>query len=127
MPSNHNSVLVVDDDDQIRRLVATVLRRVGLAVSEARHGGEAITLIDQHEFSVIVVDLMMPVVSGYDVIAHIVAAKPRQKCIIVMTAAGARGTERLDMNNIFEVIHKPFDVFEVAKIVQRCAETEHSP
>ena len=61
-------VLVVDDDVSIRRLIATALRRDGFAFTEAGNGKEALEIMRRDHPSVVVLDLMMPVLSGWEVL-----------------------------------------------------------
>ena len=112
-------VLVVEDDDAIRRLVCFTLKRRGLSTDEARHGSEAIEKLSHHPYSAVVLDLMMPVRSGFDVVNYI-SDHQLESCVIVMTAAGARGTSRLDMDVVHEVIDKPFDVVHLGDLVSQC-------
>jgi DNA-binding response OmpR family regulator len=102
-------VLVVDDDDAIRALVGTVLRRRGLAVDAARNGVEALARIRLCRYSVVVLDLMMPLMSGFDVLDHIgTLATDRRPYVLVLTA----GLEPRNFDSSFVIgtIHKPFDI-----------------
>jgi two-component system response regulator ResD len=60
-------VIVCDDDDGVRALMALHLERVGCKVLEARNGEEAIRLALEHDPALLVVDVRMPGLSGYDV------------------------------------------------------------
>lgn len=113
-------VLVVDDDDAIRRLLKIVLERRGYEAAEARHGGEAIERLIEDDFSAVVLDLMMPVVNGYDVIDYLRLHHPDRKCVIIMTAAGSRGTQHLDRSVIHEVLYKPFELDHMVRLVEQC-------
>ncbi|HWN67048.1 MAG TPA: response regulator, partial [Haliangium sp.] len=61
-------ILIVDDDDAIRALVVTVLRRRGYRLDTARNGLEALEKLKNCRYSLVVLDLMMPRMSGYDVL-----------------------------------------------------------
>ena len=67
--SHHDSkqVLVVDDDEMIRRLVRTVLEADDFDVIEAPDGEQALTMIDELHPSVVVLDIMMPGINGVEV------------------------------------------------------------
>jgi CheY-like chemotaxis protein len=105
--------LVVDDDDGIRRLVSAVLRRQQYDLDEARHGGEAIAKLTDRAYDVLFLDLMMPVCTGYQVLAFMREQQIERKCVVVMTAAGTRGTNELDLTLVHRVLHKPFDLEDV--------------
>ena len=102
-------ILVVDDDDTIRALLRTVLRRRGFIVDVARNGVEAIERISLCRYSLIILDLMMPLMSGYEVLERLgdesAARRPR---VLLLTA----GLEPRVTNTDFLVgtIHKPFDL-----------------
>jgi len=100
---------VVDDDDAIRALLLTVLRRRGFPVDTARHGGEALAKLKRCCYAVILLDLMMPRVSGWEVLQELSKYDQGKRPIaIVMTA----GTEPRDMDPrlVAGTIRKPFDV-----------------
>jgi len=115
-------VLVVDDDDGIRHLVGTVLKRADFETEEARHGGEAINLLQSKPYDVIVLDLMMPVVSGFEVIDWIADHAPETlKCVVVVSAAPRRDLKKLDGVAVFKVVPKPFDLNDLLKTVEECS------
>ena len=70
--------LIVDDDEPIRSMLATIVRHHGFAVETASDGGQAIESIARDGFDVVLLDLMMPRVNGYEFIDRItaVAGKP---------------------------------------------------
>jgi len=115
------AVLVADDDAAIRRLVARVLTREQFDVSEAQHGAQAIECLRSRHFAVLVLDLMMPVATGYDVIAwldsHPDAGDP---CVIVISAAGDRELAQLKSQSVHNVLQKPFELRELVTAVQEC-------
>ena len=112
--------LVVDDDDGIRRLVRAVLRRQKYETEEARDGREAIEKLSIHAYDVLFLDLMMPICNGYEVLAFMQRQQIDRKCVVVMTAAGTRGTNELDMTLVNRVLHKPFDIADVLSAAAEC-------
>src|SRR6266849_10906051 len=59
-------VLVVDDDPSIRRMIVAALKRDGYVFCEAPNGKEALDLMRREQPNVVVLDLMMPVLSGWE-------------------------------------------------------------
>ena len=115
-------ILIVDDDPPIRRLTGAVLRRAGHSVEEARNGVEAVHLIEQFDFDVVLLDLMMPTMNGFELIEWLRTRAPKLlPCTIVMTAAADRDLVRLQSEDVFRVIRKPFDLNDLVDSVQRCA------
>ena len=113
------SILIVDDDDAIRALLWTILQRRGLAADAARDGREALECLGRSRYAVMLLDLMMPRESGWDVLGEI-ARWPldRRPVIIVLTA----GTEprTLDPSLVAGTVRKPFDIDMLVDTVAAC-------
>jgi DNA-binding response OmpR family regulator len=80
-------VLVVDDDADIRDLVSMALSNAGYAVSTAANGPEALAAIDRRLPDLVVLDVMMPVMSGFDVCTTLRADERTQMLPILMLTA----------------------------------------
>lgn len=102
-------ILVVDDDDAIRALVRTVLRRRGWHVDAARNGVEAMQHLSLHPYALIVLDLMMPMMSGYEVLEHISGLAPEARPYVLVLTAGLE-PRVFDKAFVLGTMHKPFDV-----------------
>ena len=63
---NHVKVLIVDDDAHIRELIAIFLSAEGYTVIEAENGEEALILLETNNVQIVVVDVMMPGIDGYE-------------------------------------------------------------
>ena len=81
------SVLVVDDDAQIRSLLADLLKENGYAVREAKTGAEAIAAVEKQRPDLVMMDVKLPDQDGLDVLQTLKKAKPELE-VIVMTAFG---------------------------------------
>ncbi|HEV7919577.1 MAG TPA: response regulator [Thermoanaerobaculia bacterium] len=114
-------ILIADDQEVIRTLVARVLRRAGFQPFEATDGEDAITQLEAERFDAVVLDLMMPRVDGFGVIEHLIRSQPQMvEKTIVMTAfpqTAAKGR----LNHVCAVLAKPFEVTELIRHVQECA------
>jgi len=117
---SERAVLVVDDDDSIRKLIRSVLKRDGYAIDEARNGQEAIERIQQRRFDAILLDLMMPVMSGFEVISYLQQELPERRCVIVMSAASETRLQQVDRNAVYHLLRKPFDIHELSDVVRKC-------
>ncbi|PRP99341.1 response regulator transcription factor [Enhygromyxa salina] len=69
--ANSPGILVVDDDPKLREVVGYALRREGYEVCEARHGGDALALLDERGFDLLVVDVSMPEVDGFEFVRRL--------------------------------------------------------
>ena len=114
-------VLIVDDDQGVRDLLVYALRRYSLKVDEARDGREALALIKEQQYAVILLDLIMPVLDGFDVIAAL-RGVPSPPVVLVITGADRRDIHRLDPRLVQGIVKKPFDPEELASVVVACAE-----
>ena len=87
-------VLLVDDEDQLRRVMRDLLERQGYTVVEARDGAEALDEVDRHGPDIVILDLNLPGVDGYSVLSQLRSrTSTRQLPIIVLTAKGDEDNE----------------------------------
>ncbi|HEY8106116.1 MAG TPA: type II/IV secretion system protein [Gemmatimonadales bacterium] len=87
-------VLLVDDEDDLRRVMRDLLEREGFTVQEARDGVQALDEVDRHAPDIIVLDLNLPGLDGYGVLSHI-RSRPatREIPVVVLTAKGDEENE----------------------------------
>jgi DNA-binding response OmpR family regulator len=122
MTSEHyRRVLVVDDDADIRGLLVTALRMKSLHVDAATGGQEAIDLLRQHSYGVVILDLFMPVIDGFAVL-NMLEKESVQPVVLVVTGADQSTIGKLDARRIHGVVKKPFDVEELSSVVAACAD-----
>lgn len=76
-------LLVVDDDEQIRRLYRKLLTKAGFALREAASGKEALDALGEESFALVVLDLSMPDTDGYDLLRMIKERAPGQKTLVI--------------------------------------------
>jgi CheY-like chemotaxis protein len=113
--------LVVDDDEPIRNLLAKIVEHAGFEVETARDGAEAIGCIDADGYDVILLDLMMPRVDGYQVLEHLRDEHPDMvRCTIVATAVPERDLRRQSISGVFKVHSKPFDIARLVNDLREC-------
>ena len=82
-------ILIVDDDPDTLTLLALTLRRAGFRVSRAQSGQEAVALVKSQTFDLVLLDLMMPGMSGLDALRAIRVARDRMPRVLVLTAKSA--------------------------------------
>jgi CheY-like chemotaxis protein len=121
MQVSSKRVLIVDDDASIRALLGSVLRRRDLIVDEARDGMEALNLLKENSYSVVLLDLLMPKLDGFGVIENIGSAISTP-VVLVITGADRALIRQLDPQKIHGVVNKPFDAEDLATLVVACAE-----
>lgn len=77
------SILIVDDELTLRRLLRNVLERAGYAVAEADNGKEAIGVIRAIELDLVITDIVMPETDGFELIRYVRRAVPSLKIIVI--------------------------------------------
>ena len=114
-------VLIVEDDTAIRTLLMAALRREPLDVHTAPDGLAALEHVRAHDYAVILLDLMMPRVNGFEFLENFSRIRSdATTIIIVMTAFDAAAVKRLGPR-VQAILHKPFDVERVVEMVRDCA------
>ena len=116
--------LVVEDDPAIRRLVEKLLKRMKIDIDLAGDGRTAIDKLRSQRYSVMVLDLMVPELNGFEVIDFLKRENINVP-VAVVSAVSQQALTKLDLDVVKLVISKPFDVDEFTKgIMELCAEGE---
>lgn len=121
-------ILIAEDDLAIRALLVSLLRRRGYGVVEAQDGQVAAERIASESFDAIVLDLMMPRKSGFELIDDLKKDHREDllKTCIVLSAASEKHREKLDRVALFAIVAKPFDIHQLCDVIQRCVEQGRS-
>jgi CheY-like chemotaxis protein len=117
--SNRPLVFVIDDDDDTRACVCSVLEEEGYAVASAKNGREALEMLRKSEPpTLVLLDLMMPVMSGWDVLeAFRHEPKLGALPVVVFTAAGDSGAA--DHALAKPILRKPIDLDLLLAMVKK--------
>ena len=116
-------VLIVEDEAALMNLMSAALRHEGIMVASARDGAEAIECLSREKYRVVLLDLMMPRVNGWEVIAWLKAHPDRRPySLVVVTAADRNVFADLDPQIVNAIIIKPFDTWELTGYVKRCCD-----
>ena len=119
--NNETRVLVADDDQSIRQLVCTIIKREKIEVDCAADGEEAIAKLKEHEYSVILLDLMMPRLDGFGVIDYLRKHAPlRKPIVLVITAYADQRFKQVNPDIVAGVLRKPFEVADLGTLVRLC-------
>ncbi len=120
-------ILVIDDDLAIRVLLQAVLKRMKFDVELAEDGLIGLEKLRQNgRFDLILLDLMMPKVNGYEFIETVAREFRKDRPhIIVFTAAGKRGVDKIPAETICNSILKPFDLEKFIEMISDCLERTH--
>lgn len=120
-------ILVIDDDLAIRVLLHAVLKRMKFEVELAEDGAAGLEKLQRDPaYDLVLLDLMMPRLNGYEFIEQIGQRHPDHRPhIIVFTAAGKRGVDKIPPNAVCNSILKPFDLDTFIGIIGECLHQAH--
>jgi two-component system, OmpR family, alkaline phosphatase synthesis response regulator PhoP len=114
--------LLVEDDAGIRRLVERLLQRRNIEVDSATDGHSALEKLRTGRYTILILDLMVPKVNGFEIIDFI-KQENLSIPVAVVSAVSQQALTRLDLDIVKVVIPKPFDVDEFTKaIIKLCEE-----
>lgn len=116
------TILVVDDEAEIRRMLTHLLARAGFRVLEAERGMLALRMVREHSPDLIVLDAMLPEVHGFEIARRIKNSERYKHIPIIMVSAVYRGWRYAeDVKQSFGVDHfieKPFRIAEIVQCVE---------
>src|ERR1051325_1120191 len=123
MTAGPKRILVVDDDAEIRHMLPAVLQQRELVVDAAGDGSEAVDLLRQFQYAVVLVDLMMPGIDGFGLLDQLADGEVLSPPVVLVGTAAARSRGGPpDAQRLRGIIRKPFDPEEIARLVVACAE-----
>jgi two-component system, OmpR family, phosphate regulon sensor histidine kinase PhoR len=102
------TVLVIDDEERVREGCRKVLARDGYEVTIANSGEIGLKMIERQHYDIILLDLMMPSLSGFDVLAHVKALHPDTVIIVISGYATVENSIEAMKRGAFDFIPKPF-------------------
>jgi CheY-like chemotaxis protein len=115
LPKGEKLALVVDDDDNIAKLIRSWLEIKGFNVFTANNGSKAIELLEEHKFCLITTDIVMPELDGTQLINYVKSNPELYHIPIIVLSI----LDKSDLGNFFAdaYIKKPFDGFDLLKVV----------
>ena len=115
------SVLFVDDEPTLRRLIGRWLARVGFEVTCAENGLAAWRLIQEKPFDVILSDVRMPVMNGPELLAKVRSAMLHIPVILISGSGEIRNKQQAIENGAFDFLSKPVRMLDVEMAVRAAA------
>jgi len=117
-------ILIADDDAAIRSLMRAVAARRGFIIDEAGDGSQCLGLLRRNTYDLLLLDLSMPFVNGFDVIARL-RSERRRPAVVVVSALSRSALRDLDPDVVTCVVRKPFDVDVLASVIAKVATEVH--
>jgi len=113
------SVLVVDDEDSLRNVLAGELKTEGYDVHAASDGDEAISALDKVKFKLVLLDIKMPRISGFDVLKHIRQHHPGTKVVMLTGFADLKNAIESKKLGADDFVSKPYDLVDLLTTIER--------
>lgn len=112
--------LVIENDASILLLVERVLQREGFEVEGVKNGAEAIELMRTVTYELLIIDLMLPQVSGEEVLDYLDNTKPEALRRVIVTTASPRLLSCEFLERICKILAKPFDIDQLVLMAREC-------
>jgi CheY-like chemotaxis protein len=119
MSDGPEDVLVVDDDPDLREIVRMMLDCSGYRVRCAGNGKEAVEAVAKRMPAVVLLDMLMPVMDGWQCARELRARYGRSVPIVVVTAAEHARARADQLGDVDDVLSKPFDMDALLRVVAR--------
>ena len=115
-------ILIVDDDEGIRKNLTDVLSEAGYETRQASTGKDAVDMAADDDFDVVLLDLIMPKMSGSDVLVELKRVSPRSKVIMITAFASIENAVDAMKRGAADYLSKPFKVDDLLMRVMRVLE-----
>ncbi|MFH1034419.1 MAG: sigma-54 dependent transcriptional regulator [Pseudomonadota bacterium] len=121
-PAPPARILVVDDEEHIRRVLALMLGHQGYAVTTAGNGAEALEKFAAEVFDLVILDLRMPDLDGITVLGRLRQAEPDQAVVMITAYASVETALSAMKQGAIDYIGKPFKEEEILIVVDKALE-----
>jgi len=120
--TQHEKILIIDDEKRIRDGCHTILKQEGYTVACAKNGEQGLNMIANEHFDIVLVDLMMPKLSGFDVLTQVKARHPDTVVIVITGYATIEHSIEAMKKGAFDFIPKPFSPDQLRVVVSKAIE-----
>ena len=127
MESQQYSLLVVDDNEMNRDMLSRRLERQGYRVTVAVDGRQALEFLNKEEFSLVLLDIMLPVMNGYEVLEELKASQSLSHIPVIVTTAldESDGKAKCLELGAEDYLTKPFNPVTLKSRISDCLERHH--
>jgi len=117
-------VLLVDDEEEFIETLAERMRTRGMEVSTSNSGADALQLVDDEDFDVVVLDLKMPGIDGLDALKRIKRRRPDVQVVLLTGYATIeKGVEAIK-EGALEFLEKPVDISSLTEAIHKAKATK---
>lgn len=123
---NKTTILIIDDDPNLRKTLSDILRTKGYETLTAKDGAEGLSIIRMENVHLALIDLRLPDISGLEVLNRIKADKPRTEAIILTGNATLDSAIEATNKGAFSYLQKPYDIDQLMLQIRRAIEKHKS-
>ena len=116
---SRNRILIIDDEEVLQDVLTDLLQREGFETISARTGEEGLQILEREEVDLVLLDLMLPGISGQDVLKRIRIEDPDQVVVVITAFSSIEGAIEAMREGAFHYIPKPFKNQEVLLTVRQ--------
>jgi len=114
-----SSVLVVDDEDALRTVLSSELINEGYEVRSAADGDEAISELEKNAYDMVLLDIKMPRMNGFEVLKHLKQKHPKTKVVMLTGFADLKNAIESKKLGADDFVSKPYDLVDLLTTIQR--------
>lgn len=117
--ADKSNILVVDDEEALRTVLSSELVGAGYDVSTASDGDEAISTVQNKKFDLVLLDIKMPRVDGFEVLKFIKKTYPSVKVIMLTGFADLKNAIESKKHGAEDFVSKPYDLVDLLTTIER--------
>jgi len=118
-------ILIVDDEESHRIMLRAVLQEEGYEISEAADGSEAVKMVEQDPFDLVLLDMRMTTMDGIEALTEIRKISPRVPVLIMTAYASVKTAVEALKAGAFDYLTKPLDLEELRILIEKALEIYH--
>ncbi len=117
--ADKSRILVVDDEDALRTVLSSELTSAGYEVATASDGDEAITEVQNMKLDLVLLDIKMPRVDGFEVLKFIKKNYPAVRVIMLTGFADLKNAIESKKHGAEDFVSKPYDLVDLLTTIER--------
>ncbi|PIU44757.1 MAG: hypothetical protein COS95_07315 [Ignavibacteriales bacterium CG07_land_8_20_14_0_80_59_12] len=121
---DQHRILVADDEETIRAILKDELEEEGYAITTAVDGEDAIRLLRQDKFDLVLADIKMPRADGFDVLRTVKAEQPSVRVIMLTGFADLKNAIESKRLGADDFVSKPYDIVDLVTTIERVLSLE---
>ena len=117
--ADKSKIFVVDDEESLRTVLSTELTSEGYDVQTAADGDDAIGVLGKEKFDLILLDIKMPRVNGFEVLKYVKEKQPATKVVMLTAFADLKNAIESKKLGAEDFVSKPYDLVDLLTTIER--------